>query len=270
MGSVKAAIERLTAVLTHGILIQLGDIHPSSNEMTIVSHRHQFIFVRSRKTAGSSVEGWLAPTLGQLDLVITSAENRRLPFFSTPHPVTRFTGIERPLKRALRLVRPALRRLEIHSDALSVRNTVGESVWENYFKFSIERRPWDRLLSLWTWRKHHLSREISFDQFLDLIENHDDDPLVKYWSNLPSYTDGQGSIIVDRVLNYANLHSELGEIARHLRLPLNVDTLPRHKSGIRAHSHSVENLSQAQIRRVSRLCRGEIELFGWEEPQVTL
>lgn len=233
--------------------------------MTIVSHKHQFIFLKSRKTAGSSVEGWLAPLLGQRDLVITSDENRRLPVLSTPHPVTRFAAVERPFKKALRLVRPGFR-LDQHSDAVAVRLIVGEDVWRRYYKFSIERQPWDRLLSLWSWRQHRLKREISFDHFLDRIESNDGDPLVQYWSNLPSYTGECGSVIVDRVLDYANLHGELTDVARELRLPLAVSDLPRHKSGIRGRSHGVASLSRAQIERVSRLCRAEIELFGWQEP----
>ena len=233
--------------------------------MTIVSHRHKFIFLKSRKTAGSSVEGWLAPLLGQRDVVITSDENRRLPVFSTPHPVTRFAAVERPFKKVLRLVRPGFR-LDQHSDAVDVRRVVGEEVWRSYYKFSIERQPWDRLLSLWSWRQHRLKREISFDHFLDRIERNDGDPLVQYWSNLPAYTDEGGSIIVDRVLDYAHLRAELSGVATQLRLPLAVDSLPKHKSGIRARSHGVESLSRAQIKRVSHLCRAEIELFGWQEP----
>lgn len=234
--------------------------------MTIISHKHRFIFLKSRKTAGSSVEGWLAPLLGQMDLVITSDENRRLPVLSTPHPVTRLAAIERPFKKALRLVRPGFR-LDQHSDAVEVRRSVGEDVWRSYYKFSIERQPWDRLLSLWSWRQHRLKREISFDHFLDRIESNDGDPLVQYWSNIPAYADERGSIIVDSVLDYSKLTSELEGVAKRLRLPLSVNDLPRHKSGIRVKGRSVESLSREQIQRVSRICRAEIEMFGWEEPK---
>lgn len=236
--------------------------------MTIVSHRHKFIFLKSRKTAGSSVEGWLVPQLGKLDFVATSEENRRpgLPVFGTPHTVTGFPRIERRAKKLLRRFRPGLR-LEEHSNAIDVRQRVGERVWKEYFKFSIERQPWDRLISLWSWRQHRLGREISFDQFLDIIESRDDDPLVEFWSNMPMYTDVDGRMIIDRVLDYGRLESDLSEVAQLLGLTLSIDDLPRHKVGHRIASDTVAQLSKVQIQRVSRLCRAEIGLFGWSEPE---
>lgn len=235
--------------------------------MTIVSHRHKFIFLKSRKTAGSSIEGWLAHQLGQLDIVVTSEENRQpnLPVFGTPHMITRCPRIERPAKKLLRRFRPAIR-LEEHSNAVDVRRRVGERVWQQYFKFSIERQPWDRLLSLWSWRQYRLGRKISFDHFLDKIESEEDDPLVEFWSNLPIYTDRDGTLVADRILDYSRLRSDLSDVAQFLGLPLSVDDLPRHKTGHRNSSDTVEKLSKAQIQRVSRLCHTEIKLFGWDEP----
>lgn len=236
--------------------------------MTIVSHRHKFIFLKSRKTAGSSVEGWLVPQLGQLDFVATSEENRQpnLPVLGTPHMITRFPRFERPAKKLLLRFRPALR-LDEHSPASDVRRRVGERVWQQYFKFSIERQPWDRLLSLWSWRQHRLGGQISFDRFLDKIENKDDDPLVEFWSNLPIYTDAFGTMVADRVLDYGRLRGDLSEVASLLGLPLSVDDLPKHKAGLRRTSDTVARLSKVQIRRISRICHAEIEIFGWDEPK---
>lgn len=237
--------------------------------MTIVSHKHKFIFLKSRKTAGSSVEGWLIPQLGRLDIVATSEENRRpgLPLFGTSHTISRFPRIERRAKKLLRRFRPALR-LDEHSNALDVRRRVGDRVWNEYFKFSIERQPWDRLISLWSWRRHRLGKEISFDNFLDMIENNGDDPLVEFWSNLPFYTDSNGVIIVDRVLDYAKLRSDLSEAAQYIGLSISIDDLPRHKVGHRTSNETVASLSKAQMQRVGRLCHAEIELFGWEYPSM--
>jgi hypothetical protein len=123
------------------------------------------------------------------------------------------------------------------------------------------------LISLWSWRQHRLGREISFDHFLDKIENKEDDPLVEFWSNLPIYADAGGAVVADRVLDYGSLKSDLGEVAQLLGLPLSVDDLPRHKTGHRTASDTVTGLSEAQIQRVSRLCRAEIELCGWDEPK---
>jgi hypothetical protein len=248
------------------------DHHPKlTGAMTIISHKHKFIFLKSRKTAGSSVEGWLAPQLGAWDIIATSRENRHssLPVFGTPHLVTNFPRLEGRAKKALRRFRPALR-LEEHSLAVDVRRQAGEKVWRNYFKFSIERQPWERLISLWVWRRHRLQRPVSFDHFLDGIESGDGDPFFECWSNMPIYTDGQGAVVADKIIDYRNLLGGLGEVAHTIGLALSTDGLPRHKSGHRSASDTVASLSQQQIRRISKLCRDEIELFGWDEPRGSL
>ena len=43
--------------------------------MTIICHRRQFIFLKSKKTAGTSIELWLAPNLDpEVDLISTGIE----------------------------------------------------------------------------------------------------------------------------------------------------------------------------------------------------
>jgi hypothetical protein len=236
--------------------------------MTIVSHKYGFVFLKSRKTAGSSVEGWLIPQLGRGDFVATAKENRAAIQFwtTTPHVVTRWNKSELIAKKVLRLFHPELR-LEQHAAAVAVRAAIGKLAWENYYKFSIERSPWDRLVSLWKWRMHFFGQMLSFDQFLDLIEHDPENPLVKDWSNLPIYTDGDGKVLADRIIDFEGLSEGLHEVASLLRLPICPNAMPRHKTGHRTAKDAVDCLTTEQTARIAYVCRDEIALFGWISPE---
>ena len=71
--------------------------------MTIVSHRYKFIFLKTHKTAGTSIEQWIAPHLGWRDLIATAPENRIAPvsFLSSPNAVSRWRRQEKAVKSAI-------------------------------------------------------------------------------------------------------------------------------------------------------------------------
>jgi hypothetical protein len=237
--------------------------------MTIVSHRHRFIFLKTRKTAGSSIERWLLPSLGRSDMIATAQENWPVPvsFFSTPNPTTRFPVIEHRIKKWSRIFPggPTSFLLGEHLSAGEVRTLVGDDTWRDYFKFCVERQPWDRVLSLWRWRQQRFKRSIPFDGFLDLLESSPDKQLVRHASNLDIYMIGK-VIAVDQVVDFDRLNEDLNQIVDRLGMPIHGDTLPRVKSGIRRESDSVMDLTSAQIDRVSRLFAEEISLWGWQPP----
>jgi hypothetical protein len=235
--------------------------------MTIVSHRYKFIFLKSRKTAGTSVEQWIALRLARGDWIATAEENC-VPFrlaMGTPNATLFVRGLERSIKK--RLPSPQFQMGE-HMGANDVRKLVGNQKWNEYFKFSIERQPWDRLISLWKWREHRFRLNENFDAFLDIIERSPDDKMVRNWNNRYIYMI-DGSIAADRIIRFENLSAEISDIAKRLGLPEPDVPLPSRKGSIRTKGNTVNSLTQEQIRRISRLCRQEIEMFGWKEPTLT-
>jgi hypothetical protein len=237
--------------------------------VTIVSLQYRFIFLKTRKTAGSSIEQWLTPHLGKHGMIATAAEGWPLPvpFWATPDPTTRFMELERTVKKRIRKLvsRPAPLKLREHMSAAKVRSLVGEETWQGCYKFCVERQPWDRLISFWRWRQRRFDSTITLDEFLDLLEHAPDTRLVRNYSNLPIYTI-EGRLAVDRVVRYETLAEELAEICERLRIPASVTDLPRAKGGVRAQGDDILRLSPSQIERIGRLSAKEIELFGWPPP----
>ena len=125
----------------------------------IISHKHKFIFIKCRKTAGTSIELSLSKICGpkdiitpfnsedekkRLDLGIRGAQNylaaksekshnSKWDFFKETKPVKKFYN---------------------HISASELAELVPE-IWENYFKFTVERNPFDKVVSYYFWRGGH-------------------------------------------------------------------------------------------------------------------
>jgi len=85
----------------------------------IVSHKHKFIFVHLGRTAGRSLTAALAPYCAADDVVTPAGKGTG----------RNHDGFER------------------HFTAQEIRAAVGRDVFDSYFKFAIERNPWDKIVS---------------------------------------------------------------------------------------------------------------------------
>jgi hypothetical protein len=86
----------------------------------IVSHCHRFIFVHLGRTGGRSLTEALARHCGPRDIITWT---------SGKVPGQNAAGFGR------------------HDSAREIRTKVGERVWNEYFKFTFERNPWEKIVS---------------------------------------------------------------------------------------------------------------------------
>jgi hypothetical protein len=223
----------------------------------LVSHLHHFVFLKTRKTAGTSLEIALSRFAGPKDVVTPDTpedESLRLEWGGlTPQnrlvPRARWGGLEWArwvLQRPDRL-------FYNHMPAHDVRRFVGRSVWDSYFKFTIERNPWDLAVSAWFW--YSTRAALPFDEFVRSDR-------LKAYSNWGIYTI-RNRIAVDWVIRYELLPELLPEIATRVGLP-ETPILPRAKGNIRKDRRPYQEwYRDAEKERVARVFHQEIDAFGW-------
>lgn len=106
----------------------------------IISHKHRFIFLKTNKTAGTSLEIALSEFCGTDDIItpISSADEsirRGLGYRGPQNYLIPFWAYN-PLDWAVFLLkRREKQRYYNHIAAKKVRKYVGEKVWRSYYKF---------------------------------------------------------------------------------------------------------------------------------------
>lgn len=209
----------------------------------IISHKYQFIFVRTEKTASTSLENALYPFLDDGDVCSGLVEGNiaeGLP----PNPPLNHRGFinpfcdcraELPAGENWRLLRDNLTRLRKrlkfhrpHMPAWMIRNRLPESVWRDYFVFCFDRNPYDKVVSHYFHVRGKVAglADMSFDEYVRR---------GKFPRNYPKYTDQltQSELIVDHVARYEDMDAELLQIAERLALPSPIELGRKLKGGFR-------------------------------------
>jgi hypothetical protein len=199
----------------------------------IISHKYKFIFIKTQKTAGTSIEIYLSQQCHDRD--ITTPIN---PYVS-PHIARNHEGFYN------------------HISACEIRSRIPKAVWKNYFKFCVERNPWDKTLSHYHMLCSQKGGNLSFERYLSEARLCVDHSL---------YTDEKNAgIIVDRIIRYEKLVLELSEIFALLDIPfegsLNVYAKSEYRKDRR---HYSEVYTEHQRCIVEKAFAWEIQTFGYD------
>ena len=226
----------------------------------ILSHKYKFIFIKTAKTAGTSIEVFLSKHCGPQDIVtpiVPSVEGhqpRNYEGLINPIPET----LERPGKlfSVLRHTMTSHMKFYNHMPAREVKQQVPADVWEGYFKFCVERNPWDKVLSHYNMHSARQGGGLSLDEYL---------ARGRFPVNAFRYTDrSRKKIIVDRVIRYEKLLVELDAMFAQLDIPFEGALGISAKSEYRADRQPYQAVFNDQQRQiVEKAFAKEIELHGY-------
>lgn len=209
----------------------------------IVSHEHKFIFAKTRKTAGTSLEVFLEPLCGEQD-VVTPVSPAYQDSETATHKPRNHQGFRN------------------HAPADMIRSLVGESVWNSYYKFSVERNPWDKMVSMYWWRKFQYKIEDDFASFCRKAVQSPDN-VYTCPSDFHFYTI-DSRLCVDKVIQFESLLNDFSSVCEHLGLGA-VDALPRAKAKIRKEKRHYSEYYDDELRElIARRFQSEIDLFGYK------
>lgn len=226
----------------------------------IISHRYKFIFIKTIKTAGTSVEWALGDMCGPEDVITPNfADDDRRAEMGLRTEQNFCPSFRQYSLRdwVITLRRRKRKRFYHHMSAAEIKLLVGDPIWNSYFKFCFERNPWDRTVSLYWWRERgKFNRTLS--EFIASGEPRD---LTKRGVNLYSI---DGKVAVDRVCKYEYLDEELKYLEERLGLPGPL-VLPKAKSQYRLdRRHYRDVLSPHERELISEMSKKEIELYGYQ------
>jgi hypothetical protein len=208
-----------------------------------ISHKHKFIFIKTTKVAGTSLELYLSKIGGETDI---------FPPFYTKGVAANFrnyTGFFNPYNELSKkyFSSRVLRKSDIKytfSDLLKhvkffesipawqLKCRIPKDIWSNYFVFTIERNPWDKCVSRYYHSKSvfepKYKKELSFKMWYDYFENRINKPWInRAWGseapyNYPRYANPwTDEIMVDKICRYEHLEENLSSVFNQLNIPFN-------------------------------------------------
>lgn len=232
----------------------------------ILSNDFKFIYLKNARVASTSTEIALSQFCTNGNDIVTMLQPkwekfRRQFSFTTPPRNFHYPGISEDEKDWSTAKRTPDKKFWSHMGASDVLERISLKTWNKYYKFAVERNPWDRAVSIY----YHASGRQRTDEG---VRSEIEDFLLsgkRGLSNWGTYTIDD-EIVVDRVVLYENLEEELNEIGELLGFP---DKVPINKVNARTKrrkNHSnYRNLYTKRARQIiEKECAKEIEAFGYE------
>ena len=228
----------------------------------IISHKHRFIFIKTKKTAGTSAEIALSRVCGRGDVItpVTTEDealrqqeggrgpqNYHVPLLDHPFP---------EIVRILARRRPRRELFWNHISAAEIRARVPSEVWSGYYRFCFERNPWDKTVSVYYWACKDAASPPGFREFVLSGEA----ARILSTGGAGLYTI-DGEIQVDDIFRYEDLEAGIEQVTRRLGLP--PLALPRAKSGYRQNLDYRTMYDDETRAVVARDHQREIDLLGY-------
>jgi hypothetical protein len=223
----------------------------------IVSYSRNFIFIKTKKTAGSTVEAVLATGCVRSDVVT--------------YPSVKYIGMD-PAKLGTQDASGDLDDDEVesrrfgkkrddffnHMSAEQAYPRIDRHFWDSALKLTVERHPYEKAVSQAYFRVNRSPRRAAdFLAYLDKVVRTGDYLGFERWSL-------DEKSVIDEFIRQENLSEDLARIGSRLGIVVPAK-LPQMKSRTRVDRRPAkEILTDEQKQIVFERCREEFEILGYE------
>ncbi len=213
----------------------------------LISHLKKFIYTKTTKTAGTSVESYFEKFCmpdGEWEFQHAREE------YVSETGVIGYRGINSTGKVWFN-----------HMSAANIKKLAGETVWNEYFKFAVIRNPFDRHVSRFFFvNKPTGSRDTMIKNFRDWVK----DGGVNTDRNVFTI---DGHVCLDFFIRYENLIDGVGQVCRRLEIPFEPERLPHLKASFRDRKISLSDFYDYDAYKIVRQkCEFELNYFRYSLP----
>lgn len=229
----------------------------------IISHKHKFIFIKTYKTASTSIEIALASICGSEDIItnIQKEDEELGKKYGYRGAQNIYEGFNKySIKDIFKfLLKNGKKKYKFapHNDAKYIKGRVSKEVWDTYYKFCFDRNPWDKAVSSYFYQ----NGEKKWGSFEWFIKSGD----LFYTKGFDLYSIN-GVVAVDKVYKFEELKESLQDISKKLNLKQPI-SLPEKKANSRTRSdkrHYSEILSDEESRMIKTMYAREIDLLNYK------
>jgi hypothetical protein len=222
----------------------------------IISHTHKFIFIKTGKTGGSTIENILDKHLGPKDIASGSAYKDS-------------KGVRPTSKKNWREINyPARLGGDSHASASHIYKTFfnGKKP-KDYFVFTIERNSYDKAVSHWWWHSHSKRLVKSLKPTGVNFKQHLTRFIIEPYNNHPScwhrYTDE--GVCVDHIYQYDQWEEMFMDLSTRFSLKIDINDTRRIKlkDSHKPFGHYSEAYKDNEQELVKQLFKSEIEHFNY-------
>lgn len=146
-----------------------------------------------------------------------------------------------------------------HSPAFKMKKRMGAEIWDKYYKFSIVRNPWDKILSSYCYRlqRKFTPSSVTFEKFVMDFNNQEHQRPFRQ-TQLSWLTDEEGNFLVDKVLRFEKLTEGWEEVQAQLQINIPLPHINKSKHRDYKHYYN-KRMKKAVEERFGE----DIEAFGY-------
>ncbi|MGK0364729.1 MAG: hypothetical protein ACI85O_001787 [Saprospiraceae bacterium] len=218
----------------------------------LVSHIKKFIFIKTAKTAGTSVESYFEQYCVEPGKWTQAHERNQQ---VTDYGMVGGRGSGR------------FEVLHAHLSAEKIKLLLPEFQWNEYFKFSVIRNPYDRLVSRFFFNiKRDTPELIDFNKRDDVI-NAFRLFVTQHLYKIENHLLIDGVLAPDYLIRYESLNKDIAEVCRKIGVEFDPSRIPVFKSGIRENTFSMDDLYDVKTKEyVEKNYLAELERFNYSYP----
>jgi len=184
----------------------------------IISHKHKFIFVKTKKVGGTSLELALASICDDGDIITPTSDEeirQELNFIGPQNYLNTYKDLGK--RGTLKLILGLRERHEKylrHYSCTRIKEKIGPKIWNEYYKFTVMRNPYEFIVS------HYFSskRDENFKDYLLANPEH----LLTNWKII---SNKKNEILVDHIIKYEEYEKGLEIVSDKLKLNSNIYNL---------------------------------------------